>query len=143
MIFVKPLDRARVVKPEAYGLYLKGRYAFHQYTSQGWQEAIEHFNRAIEIDPEFAPAYSGLSETYLVAGAYGAVPTEEALTRGKAAAPCPGPGTPRSRSACLPPGVASSRYVPSRTTFSDSSLSSSLNRMPCTPEVARPMGRSA
>ena len=84
--FVKPLDRARVVKPEAYGLYLKGRYAFHKYTSQGWQEAIEHFNRAIESDPEFAPAYSGLSETYLVAGAYGAVPTEEALTRGKAAA---------------------------------------------------------
>ena len=74
------------MKPEVYGLYLKGRYAFHKYTSQGWQEAIEHFNRAIENDPEFAPAYSGLSETYLVAGAYGAVPTEEALTRGKAAA---------------------------------------------------------
>ncbi len=85
-VFVKPLDRARVVKPEAYGLYLKARYAFYKYTSRGWQEAIEHFNRAIEHDPEFAAAYSGLSETYLVAGAYGAVPTEEALTRGKAAA---------------------------------------------------------
>ena len=85
-VFVKPLDRARVVKPEAYGLYLKARYAFHKYTSRGWQEAIEHFNRAIEQDPQFAAAYSGLSETYLVAGAYGAVPTEEALTRGKAAA---------------------------------------------------------
>jgi len=85
-VFVKPLDRAQVVKPEAYGLYLKARYAFHKYTSLGWQEAIEHFNRAIEQDPEFAAAYSGLSETYLVAGAYGAVPTEEALTRGKAAA---------------------------------------------------------
>ena len=86
MIFVKPLDRARVVKPEAYGLYLKGRYAFYKYTSRGWQEAIEHFNEAIESDPEFAPAYSGLAETYLVAGAYGAIPTEEAMTRGKAAA---------------------------------------------------------
>ena len=85
-VFVKPLDRAQVVKPEAYGLYLKARYAFHKYTSRGWQEAIEHFNRAIEHDPEFAAAYSGLSETYLVAGAYGAVPTEEALTRGKVAA---------------------------------------------------------
>jgi TolB-like protein/DNA-binding winged helix-turn-helix (wHTH) protein len=85
-VFVKPLDRASVVKPEAYGLYLKARYAFHKYTSRGWQEAIEHFNEAIESDPEFAAAYSGLSETYLVAGAYGAIPTEEALTRGKAAA---------------------------------------------------------
>ena len=85
-VFVKPLDRPRVVKPEAYGLYLKGRYAFYKYTSAGWQEAIEHFNSAIEKDPEFAPAYSGLSETYLVAGAYFAIPTEEALTRGRVAA---------------------------------------------------------
>ena len=84
--FVKPLDRARIVNPEAYGLYLKGRYAFHEYTSQGWQQAIEHFNRAIETDPAFAPAYSGLADAYLVAGTYGAIPTEEALTRGKAAA---------------------------------------------------------
>ena len=84
--FVKPLDRAPIVKAEAYGLYLKARYAFYKYTSRGWQEAIEHYSKAIEQDPEFAAAYSGLSETYLVAGAYGAVPTEEALTRGKAAA---------------------------------------------------------
>jgi TolB-like protein/DNA-binding winged helix-turn-helix (wHTH) protein/Tfp pilus assembly protein PilF len=84
--FVKPLDRARVVNPEAYGLYLKGRYAFYKYTSAGWQQAIDHFNRAIEKDPEFAPAYSGLADTYLVAGTYGAIPTEEALTRGRTAA---------------------------------------------------------
>ena len=85
-VFVKPLDRVPRVNPEAYGLYLKGRYAFYEYTSRGWQQAIEHFNRAIETDPAFAPAYSGLADTYLVAGAYGALPTEEALTRGKAAA---------------------------------------------------------
>ena len=85
-VVVKPLDLSRIVNPEAYGLYLKGRYFFHQYTSQGWQRAIEHFNQAIERDPEFAPAYSGLADVYLVAGAYDAMPTEEALTRGKAAA---------------------------------------------------------
>ncbi len=85
-IFVAPLDRVRTVNPEAYGLYLKGRYAFSQYTSRGWQQAIEHYNRAIEMDPAFAPAYSGLAEAFLVAGAYGSFPTEEALTRSKAAA---------------------------------------------------------
>lgn len=85
-VFVKPLDRAPIVDPEAYGLYLKGRYAFYEYTRRGWQQAIEQFNRAIEIDPAFALAYSGLAESYVVAGAYGAIPTEEALTRGKAAA---------------------------------------------------------
>jgi TolB-like protein/DNA-binding winged helix-turn-helix (wHTH) protein/Tfp pilus assembly protein PilF len=85
-IFMKPLDRARPVNPEAYGLYLKGRYAFYQYTSRGWQDAIRRFNEAIELDPDFAPAHSGLAETYLVAGTYGAIRTEEAMARGKAAA---------------------------------------------------------
>ncbi|MGE3885046.1 MAG: winged helix-turn-helix domain-containing tetratricopeptide repeat protein [Vicinamibacterales bacterium] len=85
-VFVKPPDRVPLVNPEAYGLYLKGRYAFYEYTRRGWQQAIEHFSRAIEIDPAFALAYSGLADTYVVAGAYGAFPTEEALARGKAAA---------------------------------------------------------
>jgi tetratricopeptide (TPR) repeat protein len=85
-VLVRPLDPPRVVQPEAYGLYLKGRYAFFQYTSQRWQRAIENFNRAIEVDPTFASAYSGLADAYLVAGAYDAIPNDEALTRGKAAA---------------------------------------------------------
>jgi tetratricopeptide (TPR) repeat protein len=75
-----------MVNPEAYGLYLKGRYAFYQYTSDGWQQAIDHFTRAIETDRSFAPAYAGLADTYLVAGTYGSIPNEEALTRGKTAA---------------------------------------------------------
>jgi TolB-like protein/DNA-binding winged helix-turn-helix (wHTH) protein/tetratricopeptide (TPR) repeat protein len=101
-IFLKPLDRVRVVNPEAYGLYLKGRYAFHQYTSRGWQDAIERFNEAIAKDPAFAPAYSGLAETYLVAGTYGAIPNEEALARGKASA---------ARALQLDDGLASAHYA--------------------------------
>jgi TolB-like protein/DNA-binding winged helix-turn-helix (wHTH) protein len=85
-VFIKPLDPVRMVNPEAYGLYLKGRYAFYQYTSDGWQQAIDHFTRAIETDRSFAPAYAGLADTYLVAGTYGSIPNEEALTRGKTAA---------------------------------------------------------
>ena len=83
---VKPLDQPRRVSPDAYGHYLKGRDSFYRYTDQGWQQAIEHFNRAVEVDPDFAPAYSGLADAYLVAGAYGAIPAQEALTQGKAAA---------------------------------------------------------
>lgn len=101
-IFLKPLDRPRIVKPEAYGLYLKGRYAFYQYTSRGWQEAIQRFNEAIESDPGFAPAHSGLAETYLVAGTYGAIPNEEALVRGKAAA---------AKALQLDDGLASAHYA--------------------------------
>jgi serine/threonine-protein kinase len=101
-IVVRPLDRPRIVQPEAYGLFLKGRYAFYQYTSEGWQRAIEHFNRAIEKDPKFASAYSGLADTYLVAGAYDAMPADEALTRGKAAA---------ARALELDDGLASAHYA--------------------------------
>ena len=99
---VRPLDRPRIVQPEAYGLYLKGRYAFYQYTSRGWQSAIEHFTRAIEHDPTFASAYSGLADTYVVAGAYDAIPADEALTRGKAAA---------AKALELDDGLASAHYV--------------------------------
>jgi TolB-like protein/DNA-binding winged helix-turn-helix (wHTH) protein len=83
---VRPLDQSRTVSPHAYGLYLKGRYFFYQYTTEGWQRSIEHFNRAIEADPGFAPAYAGLADAYIVAGTYGSIPTQEALTRGKLAA---------------------------------------------------------
>ena len=61
-VVVRPLDVPRIVNPKAYGLYLKGRYFFHQYTSQGWQRATEHFKQAIESDPKFASAYSGLAD---------------------------------------------------------------------------------
>jgi TolB-like protein/Tfp pilus assembly protein PilF len=85
-ILMRPMDQVRIVNPQAYGLYLKGRYFFYQYTNQGWEQAIEYFNQAIKSDPKFAPAYSGIADAYLVAGAYGAIPSQEALTRGKAAA---------------------------------------------------------
>jgi serine/threonine-protein kinase len=81
---------------------LKGRYAFYQYTSRGWQEAIQRFTEAIENDPGFAPAHSGLAETYLVAGTYGAIPNEEALMRGKAAA---------AKALQLDDGLASAHYA--------------------------------
>lgn len=83
---VRPLDRPRRVDPEAYGLYLKGRDAFYRYTSEGWSQAIEHFSRAIEIDPQFAPAYAAVADAYIVSGTYSAIPSDEALARGKAAA---------------------------------------------------------
>jgi TolB-like protein/DNA-binding winged helix-turn-helix (wHTH) protein/Tfp pilus assembly protein PilF len=85
-VVLKPAEPAPAVNPRAYGLYLQGRYYFYQYTELGWQQAIDSFNQAISLEPNFALAYAGLADTYLVAGAYAAIPSEEALTRGKAAA---------------------------------------------------------
>jgi TolB-like protein/DNA-binding winged helix-turn-helix (wHTH) protein len=66
------LRRPRAVKPEAFDLYLHGRYALNQRNVQGFREAIEYFNQAIEKDPEFALAYSGLADCHTLLTLYGA-----------------------------------------------------------------------
>ncbi|MFT3744387.1 MAG: winged helix-turn-helix domain-containing protein [Pyrinomonadaceae bacterium] len=49
----------------AYQEYLKGRYEWNKRTAAGIKKSIEHYQRAIAIDPNYALAYSGLSESYL------------------------------------------------------------------------------
>ena len=50
----------RKVNPEAYEAYLKGKYSMGMLSQESIQAAMGHFQRAIEIDPDFAPAYGGL-----------------------------------------------------------------------------------
>ena len=59
---------------EAYQLYLKGRYYLNKWTADGLKQAIECFNRTIELEPGFAPAYSGLVDVY------GSLSSESLLT---------------------------------------------------------------
>jgi TolB-like protein/DNA-binding winged helix-turn-helix (wHTH) protein/Tfp pilus assembly protein PilF len=79
-------EAIRTVNPMAYGEYLKGRFYFFQYTREGWQRAIEHFQRAIDADSSFAPARAGLAQTYIVAWGWNALPSEDGLRKGKAIA---------------------------------------------------------
>ncbi len=74
---------------EAYQLYLKGRFYFNKRSEEGMQKSLEYFQQAIEKDPTFALAYSGLADTYdLLAtpDAGGAMAPDEALPKGKKAA---------------------------------------------------------
>jgi len=50
----------------AYDLYLLGRYYWNQLDTEGLERAIEYFERALDLDPDFALAYSGLADTYMV-----------------------------------------------------------------------------
>jgi tetratricopeptide (TPR) repeat protein len=59
------LEKSKVVNPDAYEAYLKGRYFWNKRTGDGLKKAIEYFNRAIETDPNYAEAYSGLAEDLL------------------------------------------------------------------------------
>jgi TolB-like protein/DNA-binding winged helix-turn-helix (wHTH) protein len=79
---------ARAVDAQAYDSYLKGRYYWNQRTDAGLREAINYFKRSISIDPSNADAYSGLADTYALAGdwEYGIMPPAEAFPLAKAAA---------------------------------------------------------
>src|SRR6266545_2567457 len=59
------LTRAQSVNPEAYDAYLKGRYYFNRPSDENLKKAITLFEEAIALDPNFAPAHSGLSDAYL------------------------------------------------------------------------------
>jgi len=82
------LQNVRVVNPRAYESYLKGRYFWNKRTADALKVALAHFNQAIEEDPKYAQAYSGLADTYALLGdwEYAAMTPKEALPRAKAAA---------------------------------------------------------
>ena len=71
--------------PEAYELYLKGRYYWNKRTASDINTAISYFNQAIAKDPGYALAYSGLADAYGVLPTYGGNPSE-AYPRSNAAA---------------------------------------------------------
>jgi len=54
------LTKSKTVDPDAYEAYLKGKYSMGLLSQEGIQAAMGHFQKAIEIDPDFAPAYGGL-----------------------------------------------------------------------------------
>lgn len=82
------LKRVKVVDPQAYESYLKGRYFWNKRTADGLKVALAYFNQAIEEDPNYAQAYSGLADTYalLADWEYGVMTPAEALPKAKAAA---------------------------------------------------------
>lgn len=70
---------------EAYQLYLKGRYYWKKYTRDGVEKSVEYFSQAIEKDPTYALAYSGLADAYVLLGVMYVAP-KEAFPKAKSAA---------------------------------------------------------
>jgi len=82
------LKNVKAVNPAAYESYLKGRYFWNKRTADGLKVALAYFNQAIEEDPKYAQAYSGLADTYALLGdwQYAGMTAKEALPKAKAAA---------------------------------------------------------
>ena len=94
------LTNARQIDPEAYQLYLKGRYFWDKRTRESAHKALEYFDRAIQKDPGYAAAYSGLADCYSTLGFsfdMGELPPGEVRPKAMAAA---------ERALALDPSVA-------------------------------------
>jgi len=77
---------AHAVNPQAYELYLKGRYEWEKRSKPGFAMSLAFFQRAIDLDPNYAPAYAGMAEAYGLLGNNGFVPSNEVYPKAKAAA---------------------------------------------------------
>lgn len=80
------LSTARMVDPEVYEDYLKGRYFWNKRTEEAVSLGIDCFQKAISKDPHYALAYAGLSDSYLVLAGYRVASPNQMLPLAKAAA---------------------------------------------------------
>jgi TolB-like protein/Tfp pilus assembly protein PilF len=80
------LERPRTENAEAYQCYLQGRYHWNKRTAEGLRKSIKLFEQAIDADPTYALAYTGVADAYLNLGGWGHMPFREAYPRAKAAA---------------------------------------------------------
>ena len=84
-------DRGRLAAqvtrdPEAFQLYLRGRFQWNKRSKDGFFKAIDLFTQAVARDPQYAAAHAGLADTYLTLFDYGLMPAAEATAKATAAA---------------------------------------------------------
>jgi TolB-like protein/DNA-binding winged helix-turn-helix (wHTH) protein/Tfp pilus assembly protein PilF len=88
---LSPEERTRLASrpalaPEAYELYLKGRYFWNKRSRSGFMKAIEYFQQAIAREPNYAQAYAGLADSYILLGPNDILPANQVYPQAKEAA---------------------------------------------------------
>jgi len=79
------IAKTPTVNPEAYELYLRGKFFAEKRTGADLRKSIGYYDQAITKDPGYALAYVGLADSHLLLSAYGAVSPKESYTPAKAA----------------------------------------------------------
>ncbi|HEX6188488.1 MAG TPA: protein kinase [Pyrinomonadaceae bacterium] len=79
------LEKRETTNAEAYQAYLRGRYYWNQRTADGIRKATQEFQQAIQHDPNYALAYVGLADSFILLEAYAGVPSAENLPKARAA----------------------------------------------------------
>jgi serine/threonine-protein kinase len=80
------VEKKYTIDPLAYQRYLKGRFYWNKRTSDSLKQAVEYFHQAIEKDPNYALAYSGLAESYVLFPNYSIAAPLDSMPKAKAAA---------------------------------------------------------
>lgn len=66
-----PVSDSRDINPVAYEAFLKGRYYYNQFSTQGFKRGIKFFQEAIDIEPNYAEAYAGLASCHCLLAGHG------------------------------------------------------------------------
>lgn len=80
------LSTAPPVNPRAYEPYLKGRYYWNKRTVEDLKKGLGYFQEAVSKDPDYAPAYAGIADSYNLLGYWGALPANKAYPKATQAA---------------------------------------------------------
>ena len=80
------MSKKPTANPEAYELYLKGRFFWNKRTGPDLRKAIEYFDQAISKDPNYAVAFTGLADAYLLLPIFGVASPQDSIPQAKAAA---------------------------------------------------------
>ena len=80
------LGRHYTENTEAYQSYLKGRYFWNRRSTESLKKGVEYFTQAIDLDPSYASAYAGVSDSYTLLVVREALPPQEGFAKAKAAA---------------------------------------------------------
>ena len=81
----RSIAKAPTVNPEAYELYLKGRFFSEKRTGADLRKSIEYYDQAIAKDPGYALAYVGVADSQMLLSVYGALSPKEATSPARAA----------------------------------------------------------
>lgn len=82
----RPVRRPATENEDAYREYLRGRHEWNKRTASGMAKALEHYRKAIDLDPAFALAFAGLGETYALQSYYAPVRPSDTAPMARAAA---------------------------------------------------------
>jgi len=79
----KRLTKRYTENTEAYQLYLKGRFYWNKWSEEGFRKSIEYFKQAVEKDPNYALAYSGMADAYSLLCEWGSSPSSEIFSQAR------------------------------------------------------------